>query len=49
MLEIFNITGQQVRKLLSQPHLPGIYEAFWNGTDDQDMKMSSVFRKHKQP
>jgi hypothetical protein len=40
-LKIYNILGQQVRKLVDEPQKPGSYQVSWNGKDDRGNDVSS--------
>jgi hypothetical protein len=40
-LEIYNIRGQLVRRLVDAPQGPGIYQVVWNGTDSHGKPASS--------
>ncbi len=40
-LEIFNLRGQIVRMLVNKFHQPGVYQLFWDGTDNQGRKVPS--------
>ncbi len=40
-LSIFNLLGQQIRKLVSANQSAGSYELVWNGTDDAGSSVSS--------
>ena len=40
-LEIFNFLGQKIKTLIQRTHAAGIYKAIWDGTDDQNQKVTS--------
>lgn len=40
-LQIFNILGQRVSTLISEPLAPGLYEAVWDGSDDRGNPVGS--------
>jgi len=40
-LEIFNLRGQIVRMLVNKFHQPGVYQLFWDGTDNWGRKVPS--------
>lgn len=41
VLKIYNLLGQEVRTLVSEPQAPGRYTEPWNGTDDRGVPVSS--------
>ena len=41
VLEVFNSTGQRVRRLLDQPAAPGRYTAVWDGRDQKGIQVAS--------
>ena len=40
-LIIYNIQGQEVRRLIDAHHSPGAYNARWNGRDDSGRLVST--------
>ncbi|MCK4427194.1 MAG: T9SS type A sorting domain-containing protein, partial [candidate division Zixibacteria bacterium] len=40
-LKIYNILGQKVRTLVDEEKLPGIYQAIWDGKDDEGKDVAS--------
>ena len=40
-LDVYNIKGQLVRKLVNEPKAAGNYTVVWNGKDEQGMNVSS--------
>ncbi len=40
-LEIYNVKGQKIRTLIKEHQLPGEHETIWNGTDDNNIPVSS--------
>ena len=39
-LKIFDITGREIRNLISAPHQPGTYTYYWNGKDNGGRKVA---------
>jgi hypothetical protein len=42
-IEIYNILGQLVKKLVDKPHDAGIYQISWNGTNNTNASVASGF------
>ena len=40
-IDIFNLLGQRVRRLLDERRAPGLHKVSWNGTDDRGSPVSS--------
>ena len=40
-IDIFNLLGQRVRRLLGERRAPGLHKVSWNGTDDRGSPVSS--------
>ena len=40
-ITIFNVKGQRVKKLLHEQQAPGFYRILWNGTNDENIAVSS--------
>jgi hypothetical protein len=42
-LTVYNVNGQVVRRLISEPQAPGTYSIVWDGTDDRGLPVSTGF------
>ncbi|MDD4225512.1 MAG: T9SS type A sorting domain-containing protein [Mariniphaga sp.] len=42
-LSIYNFLGEEINRLIDEPHQPGIYETRWNGTDQGNANVSGGF------
>ena len=40
-IDIYNLLGQRVRRLLDEPRAPGLHRISWSGTDDRGSPISS--------
>jgi len=40
-IEIYNLAGQRIKTLISSYHNPGRYKVYWDGTDDNGLKVAS--------
>jgi len=40
-LDIFNISGERITRLINGQHQPGNYEIYWNGKDNNNQEVSS--------
>jgi hypothetical protein len=40
-LDIFNISGERITRLISEVHQPGDYEIYWDGRDDNSQEVTS--------
>jgi hypothetical protein len=40
-LKIFDLTGREIRNLISAPHQPGTYTYYWNAQDDAGRKVAN--------
>jgi hypothetical protein len=40
-LSVFNLVGQQVRRLVREVRTPGFYQIVWDGRDDRGQEMAS--------
>lgn len=40
-LKIYDITGREIRNLITAPHKPGTYTYYWNGQDEKGKKVAT--------
>ena len=48
-LSVFNLAGQQVRRLVLEARTPGFYQIAWDGRDDRGKEIASgvyIYRLH---
>ena len=41
IIEIFNISGERIIRLINEAHQPGEYEIYWDGRDDNSQEVTS--------